>query len=69
MAFAAHRHPKGTESANCSVCMAAHTAAAKATAHLQKAALSPVFILEAVPVSEKQRFVAFALSVRPPPAW
>jgi hypothetical protein len=67
LAFAAHHHSKGTESATCTVCMAAHTAAPRATAHLNRAALSPVLILEAVPVSEIDRFIAFALSVRPPP--
>lgn len=68
LAFAAHHHSKGTESATCTVCMAAHTAAPRATAHLHRAALNPIFIVEAVPISGKERFIAFALSVRPPPA-
>ena len=67
LAFAAHHHSKGTESATCTVCMTAHTAAPKATAHLHRSALTPVFIIEAIPVSENERFIAFALSVRPPP--
>jgi hypothetical protein len=68
VAFAAHHHAKGTGSANCTVCIAAHTAAPGPSTHLHSAALSPVFIVEAVPLSQKGRFIAFALSVRPPPA-
>jgi hypothetical protein len=68
LAFAAHYHAKGTESATCTVCMAAHTAAPRPTTHLHRTVLSPVFIVEVAPVSQKERFIAFALSVRPPPA-
>jgi hypothetical protein len=68
IAFAAHHHSNGAESAKCTVCVAAHSAAPKATANLLKATFTPIFTFQADPVSAKQRFTAFALSVRPPPA-
>jgi hypothetical protein len=68
LAFAAHHHSKGTEAARCTVCVAAHSAAPKATANLLQATFTPISTFRADPVSAKQRFVAFALSVRPPPA-
>jgi hypothetical protein len=68
LAFAAHHHSNGTESAKCTICVAAHSAAPKAAANLLKATFTPIFSFQSAPVSAKQRFVAFALSVRPPPA-
>ena len=68
LAVAAHHHSNGTESVKCTVCVAAHSAAPKATANLLKATLVPVSTFRAEPFSVKQHFVAFALSVRPPPA-
>jgi hypothetical protein len=67
-AFAAHHHSNANEAAKCTVCVAAHSAAPKATARLPKAALVCVSTFRADPVSAKQRVIAFALSVRPPPA-
>jgi hypothetical protein len=67
-AFAAHHHTNANEAAKCTVCVAAHSAAPKATARLAKAAFVRVSTFQAEPVSAKQRVVAFALSVRPPPA-
>jgi hypothetical protein len=68
VAAVAHHHPKGTESAKCSVCVAAHSVAPKVAANLAKTTFSSVTMFRAVPVSAKERLVAFALSVRPPPA-
>jgi len=68
VAFAAHHHSNATESAKCAVCVAAHSATPKATANLLKATFAPVSTFRPEPVSAKQHFVAFALSVRPPPA-
>ena len=68
IAFAAHHHSNGTESAKCTVCVAAHSAAPKATAGLLKAKFTPISTLLPEPVFAAQSFVAFALSVRPPPA-
>ena len=68
IAFAAHHHSNGTEAAKCTVCVAAHSAAPKATTSLLKAKFTPISTLLPEPVSAAQNFVAFALSVRPPPA-
>lgn len=66
VASAVHHHSGGRE-ANCTVCVAAHSAVPKTAATLLKAAFTSVFIVRAEPVSAKQHVVAFALSVRPPP--
>ena len=68
MAFAAHQHSNATESANCTVCIAAHSASPKATVILPKVLFVSVCTFRPKPVSAKQRLIAFALSVRPPPA-
>jgi hypothetical protein len=68
IAFAAHHHSNGTNAAKCTVCVAAHSAAPKATASLLKAKFTPIATFLPEPVFAAQRFVAFALSVRPPPA-
>jgi len=68
VAFVAHHHSKGADSAKCTVCVSAHSAAPKASAHLLKATFAPVSSLRADPVSVKQLLIVFALSVRPPPA-
>lgn len=68
VAFAAHHHANGAESAKCTVCVTAHTAAPQPAATLQTVVLTPAFTFRADPVSPKEHFVAFALSVRPPPA-
>jgi len=67
-AFATHHHSKSTEAAKCTVCVAAQSAAPKAATNLTKATFNPISTFRADPVSAKQRFIAFALSVRPPPA-
>lgn len=68
LAFAWHHHSNKTESAKCTVCVAAHSAAPKATAKLPNATFVPVATFRAESVSAKQCLVAFALNVRPPPA-
>src|SRR5215467_12369238 len=67
LAVAAHHHRNNTES-KCSVCVAAHSTAPTNAVCLLRATFSPVFTIQTEPVSIKQQFVAFALSVRPPPA-
>jgi hypothetical protein len=67
-ALAAHHHTNATDSAKCTVCVAAHSAAPKATARLAKSTFVFAPIDKTSPISVKQRIVAFALSVRPPPA-
>ena len=68
MAFAAHQHSNATDSATCTVCVAAHSTAPKATVILPKLLFVRVCTYRPKPVSAKQRLIAFALSVRPPPA-
>jgi hypothetical protein len=68
IAFAAHHHSNGTEAAKCTVCVAAHSATPKATANLLTAAFTAISTFRAETVFATQSFVAFALSVRPPPA-
>jgi hypothetical protein len=67
LAFVAHYHSNGADSAKCSVCVAAHSAAPRSTANLLKTTFSPLSTLQTEPVSAKQHVVAFALNVRPPP--
>ena len=66
--FAAHHHSNRTEAAKCTVCVAAHSAAPKAAATLLKANFTAISTFLPEPVFAAQSFVAFALSVRPPPA-
>jgi len=66
--FAAHHHSNRSEAAKCTVCVAAHSAAPKASATLLKANFTPISTFLPEPVFAAQSFVAFALSVRPPPA-
>jgi hypothetical protein len=68
VAFVAHHHSKGADSAKCTVCVSAHSAVPKATAHLLKATFTVASSFRVDPVSVKQLLVVFALSVRPPPA-
>ena len=67
MALVAHHHASGSESV-CAVCVAAHSAAPTVAVTLLHTTFAPVRTLRANPVSAKSRVVAFALSVRPPPA-
>jgi hypothetical protein len=67
IAFAAHHHSNRTEAATCTVCVAAHSAAPKATASLLKAKFIPISTFLPEPVFAEQKLLAFALSVRPPP--
>jgi hypothetical protein len=67
LAFAMHQHANASESVKCTVCVAAHSASPKATSNLPNATFVPVSTFQPEPVSAKQRLIAFALSVRPPP--
>jgi hypothetical protein len=68
IAFAVHQHSDGDESAKCSVCVAALSAAPTAPAIMPRAALLAVSTVRTEPVvAAKQRLIAFALTVRPPP--
>ncbi len=63
----AHNHSSATEAAKCTVCVAAHSASPKTTSTLPDATFVPVATFRPKPVSAKQRVIAFALCVRPPP--
>lgn len=69
LAFAVHQHSSATEAAKCTVCVAAHSTSPKAFRSLPKVEFVTVSdSLEPQAVSAKQLLIAFALSVRPPPA-
>jgi hypothetical protein len=69
MASAAHQHSDATDSARCTVCVAAHSASPKVTTNLPKVTFVPVSTFRPEPVSAKQqRLIVFAQSVRPPPS-
>jgi hypothetical protein len=68
LAFATHHHSSATEAAKCTVCIVAHSASPKAPSTLLKATFVAVCTFRAEPVATKQRLIAFALCVRPPPS-
>jgi hypothetical protein len=69
IAFAAHHHSDGDESAKCSICVAALSAAPTAPTPSPQVTLLAVSTVKTEPVvAAKQRLVAFALTVRPPPS-
>jgi len=68
VAMAVHQHSDANEAVRCTVCVAAHAAAPQLPALLPPVMFITVSTLKAEPVvSTKQRLIAFALSVRPPP--
>ena len=67
IAFATHHHSNATESATCTVCIAAHSASPTLSSTPRPATFIALVILRVEPVPAKQRLIAFALSVRPPP--
>jgi hypothetical protein len=67
-ALVAHHHSSPTDALKCTVCVTAHSASPKAVSNLSNQPFVRVSAVQLQPVSAKQRFVAFALSVRPPPA-
>ena len=68
IAFAVHQHSNATQSAKCTVCIAANSASPKATSAPLRARFIAVSTFRAEPVAAKQCLIAFALSVRPPPS-
>jgi len=68
IAFAAHYHSDANESARCSVCAAAHSASPTGPTLSPRVTFVAVSTFRAEQIlSAKQRLIAFALSVRPPP--
>ena len=68
VSFATHHHSSTSEAIKCTACIAAHSSVPTASSHQPNVIFAPVAILRPRPVSAKKRLVAFALSVRPPPA-
>ncbi len=67
IAVAVHQHSDATEAAKCTVCVAAHSASPQTPSTVVHTTFVAVATFRAEPVSAKQRLVAFALTVRPPP--
>jgi hypothetical protein len=68
LAFAAHHHHSdATDSDQCVVCLAAHSAVPHPTFNLTATTFVIVSTFRAEPVLVMHRLVAFALTVRPPP--
>jgi hypothetical protein len=68
IAAVVHQHASAEESIRCTVCVAAHSAAPRAQSSLTLTSFLVVSTVRTQAVSAKQRLIAFALSVRPPPA-
>ena len=68
LAFATHQHSNATESATCTVCIAAHSASPTTTTPLPRVLFVSVYTFLPEPISAKQRLIVFALCVRPPPS-
>ena len=66
-AFTTHHHANATDAVKCTVCVAAQTASPEVTARLTNQSSVFVTVHQSSPIQAKQRIVAFALSVRPPP--
>jgi hypothetical protein len=67
--FAAHHHSTSGDEAQCTVCVVAHTASPAVASTLPNPILVLVrLIVVGEPASAKQHLIAFARSVRPPPA-
>jgi hypothetical protein len=67
IALVSHHHRSAVESAKCTVCIAAHSAAPKAATAPSRVTSVSIFILRIESLPAKQSPLAFALSVRPPP--
>jgi len=68
LAFVAHHHSSQNESGACQVCVAAHSASPTNASVAPKPFFRRVIVFRAQPTAAKQRLIAFALCVRPPPA-
>jgi hypothetical protein len=68
VAMVTHHHSSANDAAKCTVGVAAHSASPQATSVLANQKFVRASLSRSEPVSAKQRLVAFALSVRPPPA-
>lgn len=67
VALVTHHHADGTDSATCTVCLAAHSTAPRPATNLAKTTFIAVSTFRAEPGFAIEALVVFALSVRPPP--
>jgi hypothetical protein len=68
VAESTHTHPNKTESAVCSICVAAHSTAPTATSHQARPVFEAVGLLQEEEVIAKARLSVFDLGIRGPPA-
>jgi len=67
-ALVAHHHSSPTDALKCTICVTAHSASPKAVSALPNLAFVRISAVQRETVSAQQRLIAFALSIRPPPA-
>lgn len=68
VAESTHKHPNKTESAACSICVAAHSAATTASSSQARPVLAAVGLLQEEEVIAEARLSVFELGSRGPPA-
>jgi hypothetical protein len=69
LAFAVHHHSSQDDSAACQVCIAAQSSSPTNVPLTPKPVFRRVVSSQAQPIAAKQRLIAFALCVRPPPVF
>jgi len=67
-ALVTHHHSGATDTLKCTVCVTAHASTPKAVSTLPSLTFVGVSAVRLEAACAKQRLIAFALSVRPPPA-
>jgi hypothetical protein len=63
-----HHHSSPNDALKCTVCVTAHASSPKAVSTLPNRTFVRISAIRLETVSAQQRLIAFALSVRPPPA-
>lgn len=63
-----HRHSDRTNESTCQVCVAAHSSSPKSATAAPKPLFLKILTPRRRPVAARQRLIAFALFVRPPPS-
>lgn len=67
LAFAVHRHSSQDESTTCKVCLAAQSASPASASQAPRPVFRRTTTFRPRAAAAKQRLIAFALCVRPPP--
>jgi hypothetical protein len=68
VAESTHNHPNQTESASCSICVAAHSTTPTASFNQARPVFGTVGVLQEEEVIAKARLDVFELGIRGPPA-